>query len=71
MPFFRAGMVLLSEGKSEASHAENMHQNETKANCTIDNVIGLEKAFRIDLDEVFVRAEVRYQTANSIWKIYN
>ena len=43
-----------------------MHQNETNPNWTIDKVIGFEKAFRIDLDEVFVRAEVRYQTTKSI-----
>jgi hypothetical protein len=65
MPFLSAGTALLSAGNREARYAEKMHQKETKANCTIDRVIGFENAFRIDFEEVFVRAEVKYQTTNS------
>jgi hypothetical protein len=43
-----------------------MHQNETKANCTIDRVIGFGKAIRIDLEEVFVSADVKYQITNRV-----
>ncbi len=65
MPFLRAGIVFFRDGKMDANHAERMHQKQTKRNWTMDRVIGLEKAFRIDLDEVFVRADVIYQTMNS------
>lgn len=44
-----------------------MHHVETKANCISVRVIGFGKAFRIDFDEVFVRAEDMYQMRHSIY----
>lgn len=60
MPFFRAGIVFLSPGNNMASHAKSKHHKDTKANWTSVRVIGLSKAFRIDLEDVLVRADVRY-----------
>ena len=40
---------------------------DTKANWTRVRVIGLGKAFKIDFDEVFVRAELVYQTRQRIY----
>lgn len=62
MPFFRAGMALFRRGKRRARNAENRHHPETKANCIMVRVIGLGKALRMDLEEVLVRAELKYQT---------
>lgn len=53
-------------GKRCASHANVKHHNETKANCMIVRVIGCGKAFRIDFDDVFVSADVKYQTTLSV-----
>ena len=41
------------------------HQADTEANWMMVRVAGLGKAFRIDLDEVLVRAEVIYQATHS------
>jgi len=49
----------------EARPVNIRHHIETDANCTIVRVAGLGSAFRIDFDDVFVRAEVRYQTMQS------
>ena len=38
------------------------HQKKTEANCIIVSVAGFGKALRIDLEEVFVSAEVIYHT---------
>lgn len=54
-------MVLLRLGKTSARYAKRMHHRETKANCTIVRVTGCGNAMRIDFEDVFVRAEVRYQ----------
>jgi hypothetical protein len=45
-----------------------VHHVETNANCISVRVIGLGKAFRIDLDEVFVRADDRYHIRQSIYR---
>jgi hypothetical protein len=41
------------------------HQIETEANWTIVRVAGFGKAFKMDFDDVFVRAEVMYQAMHS------
>ena len=66
MPFLKAGMVVFKRGKSRARYAKKRHQPETKANCMMVRVIGLGKAFRIDLEDVFVNAELKYQTRHRI-----
>ena len=45
-----------------------MHQVETKANWMSVRVIGLGKAFRMDFEEVFVRAEDMYHIRHKIYK---
>lgn len=47
---------------TEASQVSIKHHIDTDANWTMVNVTGCGKAFSIDFDEVFVRAEVMYQT---------
>ena len=64
-PFFKAGIALLMDGNMEAKPANIRHHIETDANCTIVRVAGFGNAFRIDFDDVFVRAEVRYHTMQS------
>ena len=41
------------------------HQVKTDANCTMVRVAGFGKAFNMDLEEVFVNAEVIYQAMQS------
>lgn len=60
-PFLRAGTLFLSQGKEDERYDSRRHHVGTKANCTMVRVIGLGSAFKMDLDEVFVRAEVVYQ----------
>ena len=62
MPFRRAGIAVFRRGNRRASHARKRHQPETKANCMIVSVIGLGKALRMDLEDVLVKAELKYQT---------
>ena len=62
MPFRRAGIAVFRRGNILASHARKRHQPETKANCIIVSVIGLGKALRMDLEDVLVKAELKYQT---------
>lgn len=45
-----------------------MHHVETKANCMRVRVIGLGKAFRMDLDEVFVSADDMYHMRHRIYR---
>lgn len=54
-------------GNNVERYASVRHHIETKANWTIVRVIGFGRAFRMDLDDVFVRAEVMYQTRQSIY----
>lgn len=53
-------------GNTVASQAEKMQREETKANCTRVRVAGMLKALRMDLDEVFVRAEDVYHSKQRI-----
>jgi hypothetical protein len=66
MPFLRAGTLFLSQGKIADKYANNRHHIETNANCTIVRVIGLGRAFKMDLEDVFVVAEVIYHIRQSI-----
>jgi len=68
MPFRSAGIAVLRGGYRWARKEKKMHHEETKANCMSVRVIGLGKAFRIDLEEVFVRADDRYHMRHSIYQ---
>lgn len=59
---FKKGMATCSRGKVRARPAEMMHQAETKANCMMVKVTGFGYTVRIDFEDVFVRAELKYQT---------
>jgi hypothetical protein len=61
IPFFKAGIALRRHGNKCARYAKNTHQKDTKANWTSVKVIGFGNMLRIDLEEVFVRAELMYQ----------
>ena len=67
MPCLRAGMAVAKGGYMWASQAKSTHQEDTKANWIRVRVIGLGKALRMDFEEVFVRAELMYQTRQSIY----
>lgn len=66
-PFLSAGMLLLRPGNMFARDANIKHHDETDANCIIVSVTGCGKALRIDFDEVFVNADVIYQTIQSVY----
>ncbi len=66
-PFFNAGIDRLSDGKIVARLARTRHQKKTEANWMIVRVAGLGKAFKIDLEDVFVSAEVMYQAIQSAY----
>ena len=68
MPCFRAGIIVRSCGKMRARDANSIHHAETKANCMMVRVIGLGKELRIDLEEVLVRAELKYQIRHRTWQ---
>lgn len=53
-------------GKMVASHAMKIHNEETKANWTSVKVAGLSKAIKMDLEEVFVRADEVYHNRHRI-----
>ena len=58
--------MVLRGGYRCATYAKNKHHNETKANWTSVRVTGFGKALRIDFEDVFVSAELRYQTKHSV-----
>ena len=60
MPYLRAGTVFRMAANRCARFAKSRHHSDTNANWTTVRVIGFGNALRIDLDEVFVRAELRY-----------
>jgi hypothetical protein len=64
-PFFSAGTALFKAGNTVAVSVKTRHQKETEANWRIVRVAGLGKAFKIDLEEVLVSADVMYQTIHS------
>lgn len=61
----RAGTARLRAGNSVERYDSSRHHIDTKANWTIVRVMGFGRAFKIDLDEVFVSAEVMYQIRQS------
>lgn len=58
-------MEFRSRGNLDASQENKRQYAATHANCIIVSVAGLSKAVRIDLDEVFVRAEDQYHATHS------
>lgn len=62
MPCLRTGTLCCNHGITVDRYTNTRHQIETNANWTIVSVIGIGKAFRMDLEDVFVRAEVKYHT---------
>lgn len=62
IPFLSAGMAVFKRGKTEANCAKTRHHRETHANCTMVKVTGFGKALRMDFEDVFVSADVMYQT---------
>lgn len=67
--YFRAVILVRRTGKMTASLAMVIQSDETKANWTRVKVAGLGKAFRMDLDEVLVRAEEVYHNTHRIYMI--
>lgn len=61
-------MEFRSRGNLDASQENKRQYAATHANCIIVSVAGLSKAVRIDLDEVFVRAEDQYHATHSPYK---
>ena len=50
-----------------ARFAKKMHQEDTKANWISVKVTGFGKALRMDLEDVLVRADVRYHMMHRTW----
>lgn len=71
MPFFSAGIFLLSDGTAVERYANTKHHIDTKANCTAVRVIGFGRALRMDFDDVFVTAEVMYQIRQRNYRCTN
>lgn len=68
IPCLRTGTFRRSHGTLVDTYTSNRHQNETNANCTIVNVMGMGRAFKMDFDDVFVTAEVKYQITQSAYE---
>ncbi|KAI5296850.1 hypothetical protein KEM56_005289, partial [Ascosphaera pollenicola] len=71
IPFFSAGTLCRTIGNRCARYANSKHQNDTNANCISVSVMGRSSALRIDLDEVFVSADVMYHTTHSPISLYD
>lgn len=69
IPCLKAGTATRKVGDRLASCAKKKHQKETKANWTIVKVIGRRKAFRMDLEDVLVKAELRYHIKQRIFQV--
>ena len=54
-------------GNILASHEKKRQNDATNANCIRVRVAGLGNAFKIDFEEVFVKAEEKYQIIQSIY----
>jgi hypothetical protein len=68
IPCRKAGMAFLRPGSTLDSHEKNRQNDATNPNCTRVRVAGLGNAFKMDLEEVFVRAEERYHTTHKIYQ---
>ena len=66
MPCRRAGILFLSSGKIVDSQEKNMQKVATNANCMSVRVAGFGNAFRIDFEEVFVKALDMYHIMQRI-----
>lgn len=62
MPFFRTGSRSRTVELCLASQERNMHQKETRRNCTMVRVTGRGRAVKMAFEDVFVRIEVPYQS---------
>lgn len=67
MPNRRAGIVFFMAGKLSASAEKRRQYDETNPNCMSVRVAGFGKAIKIVFEEVFVRAEERYQIMQSVY----
>lgn len=67
MPNLRAGMAFFMAGKLSASAEKRRQYEETNPNCMSVKVAGFGKAIKMVFEEVFVRAEDRYQTMQSVY----
>lgn len=67
IPYFRNGIVCFMRGYFRARAASSRHQPDTKANWTVVRVTGCGRAVRITLEDMFVKMEVKYQTAHRIY----
>ena len=65
IPDLRIGRARRSLKLRLAIHGSATHQEDTKKNCITVRVMGLGKAVKIALDDVFERIDVAYQTAHS------
>lgn len=68
MGFCRAGIDERNLGNTLASHEDVMQKNATRKNCIMVSVAGLLKAFKMDLEEVLVRAEDMYHMIHRVYK---
>lgn len=67
MGYLSAVILFLRSGKTVANQAMVIHSDDTNANWTRVRVAGLLKAVRMDLEEVFVRAEDAYHMRHNTW----
>jgi hypothetical protein len=66
IPYFRKGIVCFMRGNLRAAAASTRHHPDTKANCTVVRVTGCGSAVRMAFEDMLVKMEVMYQTAQSI-----
>jgi len=62
-------MVCFSRGNNDERYTSSRHQTDTKANWIMVKVIGIGRAFKMDFEDVFVRAEVKYQITHKVWNM--
>lgn len=67
MPWRKACILLGRAGNILDSQEKRTQKKATKANCINVRVAGFGKAFRMDLEEVFVRALEVYHTIQRIY----
>ncbi len=67
MPNLRAGMAFFKAGKLSASAEKRRQYVHTNPNCMSVRVAGFGKAIKMVFEDVFVRAEARYQTMQSVY----
>jgi hypothetical protein len=65
IPYLRKGIVCFNRGYLLANVASIKHQPDTKANCTVVRVMGFGRAVKMALEDMLVKIEVMYHTAQS------